>query len=710
MFSGTAVILPNIFAEEGDKSSMDDGIWIAHHKSNSHPIIWTDKAHYNIGDTVKVSGKFGPDFTKSVSKGDWIAGDMILLIPNKNSSYDEKIIEKNIPVNKDRTFSTSFKLTSDMSSDFEGVEDTMTLRTGKIPWKYLIKIGNEDVPFFVGNTNHKIDPFDVWVKSGDLYSFKVGITTDSEDYTVAVRNKVPITRIMLPSGMTMQYSGAIGQSENGGDFKTTVAGYGKYGIEITFAGNSDIEFFDHKKPNPAHSKISLTPSENIVKSQLIRMYFEINSIDPEKRNFSFRINDPNDRLIDSGTGILSLPEGWYNSGGRSTGYIDIDTNNFPDIDGEYTITATYENEVATKEFNFKAFSSEFNLIWINHELDLLMNNSELYLPQFFGDEFTEKFLSASKSDDVSLTVKYHIELANKRLEKLDELQKEYENDIETWEITTDEKVDIIFDLRNKIESLREGLPKSIAQWESHLQQHYRTLESQEQNRINQEKETARVEEEINDEKEKIREELGLSSDDSKTDENNSKKLSTTNLASFVDPKKDPNHYLDRYNNEPTYKKWFDENYPDYTIHEAVGLSEPDSGKIPVWIKNNAKWWSDGEIEDDTFVSGIQYLMKEKIVDIPDLPEQVSEKARPNFVDETKDPQSYVDRYNKEDSYKKWFDENYPDYTIEEAVGVTAPIPTWIKNTATWWSEGMITEEEFIKGIEFLVEKRILNVN
>jgi len=133
-------------------------------------------------------------------------------------------------------------------------------------------------------------------------------------------------------------------------------------------------------------------------------------------------------------------------------------------------------------------------------------------------------------------------------------------------------------------------------------------------------------------------------------------------------------------------------------------------KVPTWVKNNAKWWSEGNIDDDTFVSGIQFLMKEKIVDIPDLPEQASEKARPNFVDDSKDPQSYVDRYNNEASYKEWFDENYSDYTIEEAVGVPTPIPGWIKNTASWWSEGLISEDEFLKGIEFLVEKRILNIS
>src|SRR3989338_5577719 len=47
------------------------------------------------------------------------------------------------------------------------------------------------------------------------------------------------------------------------------------------------------------------------------------------------------------------------------------------------------------------------------------------------------------------------------------------------------------------------------------------------------------------------------------------------IASFVDPTKDPQSYVDRYNDEPTYKKWFDENFPEYSsIYEAVGLDEP----------------------------------------------------------------------------------------------------------------------------------------
>jgi len=48
------------------------------------------------------------------------------------------------------------------------------------------------------------------------------------------------------------------------------------------------------------------------------------------------------------------------------------------------------------------------------------------------------------------------------------------------------------------------------------------------------------------------------------------------LASFVDPSKDPQHYLDRYYNEPIYKDWFDSNYPGLTIEEAIGLESVSS--------------------------------------------------------------------------------------------------------------------------------------
>ena len=97
------------------------------------------------------------------------------------------------------------------------------------------------------------------------------------------------------------------------------------------------------------------------------------------------------------------------------------------------------------------------------------------------------------------------------------------------------------------------------------------------------------------------------------------------LASFVDETKDPQSYVDRYNTEATYKKWFDENFAEYdSIYQAVGLEEP--------------------------------------------------MGLASFVNETKDPQSYVDRYNTEATYKKWFDENFAEYdSIYQAVGLDVEI-------------------------------------
>ena len=37
--------------------------------------------------------------------------------------------------------------------------------------------------------------------------------------------------------------------------------------------------------------------------------------------------------------------------------------------------------------------------------------------------------------------------------------------------------------------------------------------------------------------------------------------------------------------------------------------------IPAWIKNNAGWWADGQIDDGSFVSGLQWLISNGIMTI-----------------------------------------------------------------------------------------------
>ena len=48
----------------------------------------------------------------------------------------------------------------------------------------------------------------------------------------------------------------------------------------------------------------------------------------------------------------------------------------------------------------------------------------------------------------------------------------------------------------------------------------------------------------------------------------------------------------------------------------AGPSE-ESTDIPDWVRGNAEWWAQGAIGDSDFVSGIQYLIKEGIMTIPE---------------------------------------------------------------------------------------------
>ena len=62
------------------------------------------------------------------------------------------------------------------------------------------------------------------------------------------------------------------------------------------------------------------------------------------------------------------------------------------------------------------------------------------------------------------------------------------------------------------------------------------------------------------------------------------------------------------------------------------------------------------------------------------------------MDSEKDPQYYIDRYYNEESYKSWFDRNYPNMKIEDAVG---------------YEENKIIEEESKPDVQDLIENDII---
>ena len=67
---------------------------------------------------------------------------------------------------------------------------------------------------------------------------------------------------------------------------------------------------------------------------------------------------------------------------------------------------------------------------------------------------------------------------------------------------------------------------------------------------------------------------------------------------FVNIKKDPREYILRYLKEQKYKDWFNRNYPNHTIYEAVGLSLTDYLTIKRELFPEAKTVQDEKLDEE----------------------------------------------------------------------------------------------------------------
>ena len=86
--------------------------------------------------------------------------------------------------------------------------------------------------------------------------------------------------------------------------------------------------------------------------------------------------------------------------------------------------------------------------------------------------------------------------------------------------------------------------------------------------------------------------------------------------------------------------------------------------IPDWIKINAGWWADGQIDDKAYVTGIQWLISNGIMSIPYL------------SDESIQPETSI-------------------------------IPSWIKINAGWWADGQIDDKGYVSTLQWLIQNGIM---
>jgi len=86
--------------------------------------------------------------------------------------------------------------------------------------------------------------------------------------------------------------------------------------------------------------------------------------------------------------------------------------------------------------------------------------------------------------------------------------------------------------------------------------------------------------------------------------------------------------------------------------------------VPAWVKSVAGWYCTGEVDENSFIEGIQYLIDTDIISVSN---------------------------------------------VQSGAGTGQSIPQWVKNNACWWSQGLINDQDFLNGIEYLISIGVVRV-
>jgi len=97
-----------------------------------------------------------------------------------------------------------------------------------------------------------------------------------------------------------------------------------------------------------------------------------------------------------------------------------------------------------------------------------------------------------------------------------------------------------------------------------------------------------------------------------------------------------------------------------SVQKFAPFGTADEITIPSWVKNSARWWSEGLYTDNDFVTGIKYMVKQGAI-----------------------------QTSKDNSNIK--------------------IPGWVKKNADWWTNGLISDKEFTDGIQYLISAGIVKI-
>jgi hypothetical protein len=116
---------------------------------------------------------------------------------------------------------------------------------------------------------------------------------------------------------------------------------------------------------------------------------------------------------------------------------------------------------------------------------------------------------------------------------------------------------------------------------------------------------------------------------------------------------------------PLGKYFVDVEYSGAKNSTEFNLIESQNVCIPAWIKQLTYYWVTGQISDNSFRDGIQFLIEKEIIVIPKTPANMNK--------------------------------------------VEAQIPTWVKTNAAWWIDEKISDNDFSQALQYLIKVGIIIV-
>ena len=130
---------------------------------------------------------------------------------------------------------------------------------------------------------------------------------------------------------------------------------------------------------------------------------------------------------------------------------------------------------------------------------------------------------------------------------------------------------------------------------------------------------------------------------------------------------------------------------------VLNSSAQEEIQIPSWIKNVAGWWANDEISENEFLTGIEYLINNNIISYGDRWIPCNSGSHRIFEPD-------VDDFDNDGDTTELIE--IPSQTISPSKSV----PDWVKLNARWWSHNLISDTDFLNGLQYLIEHRIIKID